>query len=170
MSDLRLLTLLECGLPSWVIFLQSYPGLCHIYRPWMCPLARFLYVLISVITVLIGFYDLYKNVPLIKSAASHVFGPFFDWIETWEMISRIRYLGTMLFLHNFEKAFKWFLSMTRTVQSFLSILTQPFTGPFSEFLEFFLPFWNLCDQAADSLFSMIWDMLIVPYSLGHGVL
>ncbi|CAH9060476.1 unnamed protein product [Cuscuta europaea] len=159
MSDLRLLTLLECGLPSWVIFLQSYPGLCHIYRPWMCPLARFLYVLISVITVLIGFYDLYKNVPLIKSTASHVFGPFFDWIETWEMISRIRYLGTMLFLHNFEKAFKWFLSMTRMVQSFLSILTQPFTGPFSEFLEFFLPFWNLCDQAADSLFSIIWLVL-----------
>ena len=43
-SDLRLLTLLEAGLPSWVIFLQSYPGFCHLYRPWMCPLARTLYV------------------------------------------------------------------------------------------------------------------------------
>lgn len=88
MSDLRLLTLLEAGLPSWVIFLQSYPGFCHLYRPWMCPLARALYVLISVVTVLIGFYDLYKNVPVLKATASRLFGPLFDWIETWEMITR----------------------------------------------------------------------------------
>jgi hypothetical protein len=46
LSDVRLLTLLEYGLPSWVIFLQSYPVFCKIYRPWMCPLARALYVLI----------------------------------------------------------------------------------------------------------------------------
>ncbi|GAU38379.1 hypothetical protein TSUD_147470 [Trifolium subterraneum] len=103
-SDLRLLTLLEAGLPSWVIFLQSYPVLCNLYRPWMCPLARLLYVLMSFVTVLIGFYDLYKNVPVLKATASRICGPFFDWIETWEMVSRVKYLGTMLFLHNFQKA------------------------------------------------------------------
>ncbi|MBA0847766.1 hypothetical protein Goshw_022925, partial [Gossypium schwendimanii] len=102
--DLRLLRLLEAGLPSWVLFLQSYPGFCHIYRPWMCPLARALYVLISVITVVIGFYDLYKNVPVLKATAARLCGPLFDWIETWEMVSRIKYLGTMLFLHNCQKA------------------------------------------------------------------
>ncbi|KAL4326054.1 hypothetical protein GQ457_11G004360 [Hibiscus cannabinus] len=104
MPDLRLLRLLEAGLPSWVIFLQSYPGFCHIYRPWMCPMARALYVLISVITVVIGFYDLYKNVPVLKATAARLCGPLFDWIETWEMVSRIKYLGTMLFLHNCQKA------------------------------------------------------------------
>ncbi|KAK4437388.1 hypothetical protein Salat_0072700 [Sesamum alatum] len=90
MSKLRLLTLLEAGLPPWVIFLQSYPGFCRLYRPWMCPLARALYILISVVTVLIGFYDLYKNVPLLKATASHLCGPLFDWIEEWEMLSRIQ--------------------------------------------------------------------------------
>uniref|UniRef100_A0A5B7AF70 Uncharacterized protein n=1 Tax=Davidia involucrata TaxID=16924 RepID=A0A5B7AF70_DAVIN len=135
MSDLRLLTLLESGLPSWVIFLQSYPGFCHLYRPWMCPLARALYVMISVVTVLIGFYDLYKNVPVLKATASRLCGPLFDWIETWEMISRIKYLGTMLFLHNFEKAVKWFLTITRTTRSFLSVLTEPMAAPLVEFMD-----------------------------------
>ncbi|XP_052627383.1 uncharacterized protein LOC128133908 [Lactuca sativa] len=81
-SDLRLLTLLEAGLPSWVIFSQSYPVFCHSYRPWMCPLARALYVIISIVTVVIGFYDLYKNVPVLKATASRLCGPLFDWIET----------------------------------------------------------------------------------------
>lgn len=128
MSDLRLLTLLEYGLPSWVIFLQSYPIFCQVYRPWMCPLARALYVMISIITVLIGFYDLYKNVPLLKVTASRLFGPFFDWIETWEMISRIKYLGTMLFLHNFEKAVRWLLMVTRATKSLFSFLMMPIAG------------------------------------------
>ncbi|CAH9072752.1 unnamed protein product [Cuscuta epithymum] len=165
MSDLRLLTLLECGLPSWAIFLQSYPGFCRLYRPWMCPLARFLYVIISVITVLIGFYDLYKNVPLLKATASHLFGPLFDWIETWEMISRIKYLGTMLFLHNFQKAVKWFFMMARTVQSFFSIFTRPILEPLLEGLDFFLPFWSMCTELIGGCLSIIWMALESSCSL-----
>ncbi|KAL3849010.1 hypothetical protein ACJIZ3_010892 [Penstemon smallii] len=165
MSDLRLLTLLEAGLPSWVIFLQSYPGFCHLYRPWMCPLARALYVLISVVTVLIGFYDLYKNVPLLKETASHLFGPLFDWIETWEMISRIKYLGTMLFLHNFQKAIKWFPMATRTICSFLSFFVEPMAGPFAEFLDFFLPIWNMCIQLLESIFSVTWMVVESSFTM-----
>ncbi|KAJ4981524.1 hypothetical protein NE237_032361 [Protea cynaroides] len=156
MSNLRLLTLLESGLPSWVIFLQSYPVFCHLYRPWMCPLARALYVLVSIVTVLIGFYDLYKNIPLLKATASRLCGPLIDWIETWEMISRIKYLGTMLFLHNFEKAVKWFLMISRAIRSFLSVLTQPMAGPLIGLLDFLLPIWNICLQVVGSSFSVIW--------------
>ncbi|GAB4825199.1 hypothetical protein Ancab_008074 [Ancistrocladus abbreviatus] len=157
--DLRLLTLVEAGLPSWVIFLQSYPVVCRLYRPWMCPLARALYVLISVVTVLIGFYDLYKNVPLLKATASRLFGPLFNWIETWEMVSRIKYLGTMLFLHNFEKAVQWFLMITRTVKSFFSVLAQPMIGPLSEFFDVLHPFWNMCISVAKSFFSIFWILV-----------
>ncbi|KAL8506801.1 hypothetical protein ACS0TY_017629 [Phlomoides rotata] len=156
MSDLRLLTLLEAGLPSWVIFLQSYPLFCHIYRPWMCPLARVCYVIISIVTVLIGFYDLYKNVPLLKATASSLFGPLFDWIESLEMISRIKYLGTMLFLHNFQKAIKWFLMVTQTMRTFLSFIIDPMSGPVAEFLEFFLPLWSMSIRLAESLLSVSW--------------
>lgn len=165
MSELRLLTLLELGLPSWVIFLQSYPVLCHLYRPWMNPLARALYGLISTVTVLIGFYDLYKNVPVLKATASRLFGPFFDWIETWEMLSRIKYLGTMLFLHNFKKAVKGFLKITHAVKSVLSFITQPISGPFVELFHLLLPLWNVCIQVAEGLCSVIWIVIDCSYSV-----
>ncbi|XP_012486659.1 uncharacterized protein LOC105800214 [Gossypium raimondii] len=158
MPDLRLLHLLEAGLPSWVIFLQSYPGFCHIYRPWMCPLARALYVLISIITVLIGFYDLYKNVPVLKATASRLCGPLFDWIETWEMVSRIKYLGTMLFLHNFQKAVEWFLTATHATRSFFSVLYLPLAEPFMECWGFLLPIWNMFSELVECLFSVIWTV------------
>lgn len=166
MSELRLLTLLEAGLPSWVIFFQSYPVFCHMYRPWMCPLARSLYVAISFVTVVIGFYDLYKNVPVLKATASRLFGPLFDWIETWEMVSRIKYLGTMLFLHNAEKAIMWFLMVTRTFRSLFSVLTQPLVAPFMAIVDVLFPFWNVFIQMGDRLYSFIsilvgtsWNML-----------
>ncbi|XP_039049352.1 uncharacterized protein LOC120190332 isoform X1 [Hibiscus syriacus] len=159
MPDLRLLRLLEAGLPSWVIFLQSYPGFCHIYRPWMCPLARALYVLISIITVLIGFYDLYKNVPVLKATASRLCGPLFHWIETWEMVSRIKYLGTMLFLHNFQKAVEWFLTITSAIRSFFSFLYLPLAEPFMGLWDFLLPIWNMFSELLESLFSAIWIVI-----------
>ncbi|KAK9155524.1 hypothetical protein Sjap_003004 [Stephania japonica] len=159
MSDLRLLTLLEYGLPSWVIFVQSYPVFCHLYRPWMCPLVRALYVLMSLVTVLIGFYDLYKNVPLLKATVSRLFGPLFDWVENWEMISRIKYLGTMLFLHNFEKAVKWFLMVTRAIRSFLSVIAEPMAGPFMEILGFLLPLWNICFEVGESVCTVVWMVI-----------
>ncbi|CAA0816048.1 Unknown protein [Striga hermonthica] len=156
MSKLRLLTLLEAGLPSWVIFLQSYPGFCRLYRPWMCPLARGVYVLISIVTVLIGFYDLYKNVPLLKTAASNLFGPFSDWVEEWEMISRIKYLGTMLFLHNFQKAVKGFLVAARTIVKFVSFFVRPMAEPFFEFVEMFVPVWMMLVRLVGDFFSVVW--------------
>uniref|UniRef100_A0A2P2JJV8 Uncharacterized protein MANES_12G069800 n=1 Tax=Rhizophora mucronata TaxID=61149 RepID=A0A2P2JJV8_RHIMU len=167
MSDLRLLTLLEAGLPSWVIFLQSYPVFCHLYRPWMCPLARALYVLISVVTVLIGFYDLYKNVPVLKAS---LWGPLFDWIESWEMVSRIKYLGTMLFLHNFEKAVKWFLMLTRTMRSFFSVFTQPLVEPVMEILGFVVPVWNMFMEVAESLCSVVWVVISSTFTTVGGLI
>ncbi|KAL1821758.1 hypothetical protein ACET3Z_016627 [Daucus carota] len=155
-SDLRLLTLLESGLPSWVIFFQSYPVFCKFYRPWMCPLVRALYVLISIVTVLIGFYDLYKNVPVLKAMASHFCGPLLDWIDTWEMVSRIKYLGTMLFLQNSQKAIEWLLKTSRTIRSFFRVLTQPVAGPIVVLWELLVPFLDTFAQVAESFCTLIW--------------
>ncbi|KAL4184987.1 hypothetical protein AMTRI_Chr10g228340 [Amborella trichopoda] len=165
MSDVRLLTLLETGLPSWVIFCQSYPVFCQLYRPWMRPLARTFYVMISVITVVIGFYDLYKNVPLVKATAAHLFGPFFDWIETWEMISRIKYLGTMLFLQNFEKAVKWFMVSTHALRSLIAVVTKPMSEPLMVIFEYLLPIWKLCIQTVENFGSAIWIVLESTFNI-----
>ncbi|KAG5076760.1 hypothetical protein AAZX31_20G051200 [Glycine max] len=169
-SDLRLLTLLEAGLPSWVIFLQSYPVLCNLYRPWMCPLARLLYFLISFVTVLIGFYDLYKNVPVLKATASRLCGPLLDWIETWEMVSRVKYLGTMLFLHNFQKAVRWFLAFTHTMRSFFSILVQPLVESLVEIFGFLLPSLKFLFELAESIFSVIWLVVDTSFDIVGNVL
>ncbi|XP_047334206.1 uncharacterized protein LOC124937917 isoform X2 [Impatiens glandulifera] len=165
LCDLRLLTLLESGLPSWVIFFQSYPVFSHLYRPWMCPLARALYVFISVVTVLIGFYDLYKNIPVLKATASRLCGPLFNWIERWEMISRIKYLGTMLFLHNFEKAVKWVVLMSRATKSFISLFTKPMSGPLMEGFELLLPVSNAITDMIDGIFSVTCLIIGSAYNL-----
>jgi hypothetical protein len=136
----------------------------------MCPLARALYVLMSLVTVLIGFYDLYKNVPMLKATASRLFGPFFDWIETWEMISRLKYLGTMLFLHNFQQAFTWSLKIVRSVKSAFSVLTKPIAGPIMEVLEFTLPMWNLCAETVGYLGSVVMVSLETSWSVVFGTM
>ncbi|KAJ4969162.1 hypothetical protein NE237_015863 [Protea cynaroides] len=164
-SDLRLLTLLESGLPSWVIFLQSYPLFCQFYRPWMRPLGRTLYVSISLITVIIGFYDLYKNIPILKETLSHLCGPLFKWVEAWDMITRIRYLGTMLFLQNFEKAVKWFLIMVRTIRVLISLIMKPLMSTLMEIFEFMSPIGSIFVEIAAPFSSAIWSVMESLYSI-----
>ncbi|PKA47424.1 hypothetical protein AXF42_Ash020153 [Apostasia shenzhenica] len=163
MSDLRLLRLLEAGLPSWVIFFQSYPFFCHFYRPWMRHLARTLYILMSLITVIIGFYDLYKNVPLLKATASRICGPLFSWIEEWDMISRIKYIGTMLFLQNFEKGLKWFIIFAQMMRTVISGVARPLTGPLMKVAELFSPLWNAFVDLGKMIFSNLWLVLQFLY-------
>ncbi|XP_024932992.3 uncharacterized protein LOC112492820 isoform X1 [Ziziphus jujuba] len=167
-SDLKLLTLLESGLPTWVIFFQSYPLFCKLYCPWMRPLFRTLYILISLVTVIIGFYDLYKNVPLLKAAASHLCGPLFKWIEAWDVKARLRYLGTMLFLQNFEKAMKWSLVATRSVKLLVSLLTKPFIYPLKEMLDILTPLWNLFSEMGELFYSNVWILVKYFYSVIFG--
>ncbi|XP_072999653.1 uncharacterized protein [Typha latifolia] len=159
MSDIRLLTLLESGLPSWVIFFQSYPLFCHFYRPWMCHFARTLYILISLVTALIGFYDLYKNIPLLKATAARLCGPFFGWIEAWDMVTRIQYLGTMLFLRNLRKTVKLLILVARATMAILIAVSEPLAGPYFEVVEFIFPLWSACVKISELLSSIAWSVI-----------
>jgi hypothetical protein len=58
--DERLLKLYESGLPAWAIYAPLY-GLW--YRPWMRRLTYAMFVMVSVFSLVMGLYDLYKNVP-----------------------------------------------------------------------------------------------------------
>ncbi|KAF3794150.1 hypothetical protein EJ110_NYTH08213 [Nymphaea thermarum] len=161
--NLRLLTLLEFGLPSWVLFFQSYPVFVRIYRPWMKPLVRILYVVASIVTVLIASYDLYKNVPVFRATAVLLFKPLFDWIESWDMISRIKYVATMLFLHHLGKVIERILSTWNSVRPFVSSLTKPFLEPLFEAAEFLLPFWSTFIGTLEDTCSSIWMALEATY-------
>ena len=67
LNDKRLRKLLESGIPSWAIFFQSYPLLFRCYRSWMRRLVRAIHGLILLGSFMIAFYDLYRNVPIIKA-------------------------------------------------------------------------------------------------------
>ncbi|KAL6620833.1 hypothetical protein ACP70R_035972 [Stipagrostis hirtigluma subsp. patula] len=168
MADIRLLTLLESGLPPWVIFFQSYPVLCHLYRPWMRPLARSLYLLASLVTVLIGFYDLYKNVPLLKAAAARICGPLFGWIETWDMVTRIQYLGTILFLRNLRKCLQSLMPLLRAARALLRAVAAPLAGLAGPLLSACGELWELLVEGlapAWRLLVELGEMLWAPFDL-----
>ncbi|RRT59783.1 hypothetical protein B296_00045560 [Ensete ventricosum] len=175
-SDIRLLTLLESGLPSWVIFFQSYPLFCHFYRPWMRLLVKTLHVLVSLVTVIIGFYDLYKNVPLLKATAARLCGPLFDWIEAWDMVTRIQYLGTIFLLQNVQKSINWLLVMARTIKAILTVISKPLFGPLAEITSFITPLWYhhclllpLPIKTATLVYPIIcciWELCILPARCG----
>ena len=59
-EDERLLKLYESGLPAWAIYAPQY-GMW--YRPWMRSITHMLFILVSAFSLVMGFYDLYKNVP-----------------------------------------------------------------------------------------------------------
>lgn len=56
----HLLKLYESGLPAWAVHMPYY-GL--FYRPWMRTVTWLLFLAISMFSLIMGFYDLYKNVP-----------------------------------------------------------------------------------------------------------
>lgn len=154
-ADPGLLKMLESGLPSWVIFMQSYPIFSQLYRPWMRPLVGTIYYIVSIVTVLIGFYDLYKNVPILKATAARLCGPLFEWIEAWEMISRLKYLGTMLILQNFEKAFRWLFMTFRAVRQLTVLLMRPMVEPLMFLGDVVLPIWNMFLEVLLACWSLI---------------
>ncbi|KAI5067264.1 hypothetical protein GOP47_0017792 [Adiantum capillus-veneris] len=169
-ADQTLLKMLESGLPSWVIFLQSYPVFRSLYRPWMRPLAKTLYILVSIVTVIIGFYDLYKNVPVLKATAARICGPFFEWIEAWEMVSRVKYLGTVLFLQNWEKAFRWLLLVFSTIRKLSNLIFQPLLEPLEDLAEIVWPAWNAILDAVWGLVSLLWMTCMSIYEYTNFIL
>jgi hypothetical protein len=61
-----LLKLYEASLPSWTVVLAQY----GYYKPWFRFAVRYIIFLASLITMALGFWDLYKNVPVFKNLIS----------------------------------------------------------------------------------------------------
>ena len=58
----QLLKLYEASLPSWTVVLAQY----GFYKPWFRFAVRYIIFLASLVTMVLGFWDLYKNVPVFK--------------------------------------------------------------------------------------------------------
>ena len=57
-----LLVLYEASLPSWCVVMATY----GYYMPWFRVWMRYFMILVSITAMLMGFYDLYKNVPILR--------------------------------------------------------------------------------------------------------
>jgi len=62
-ANKELLRLYEASLPSWTVVLAQY----GFYKPWFRFAVRYIVFLASLITMALGFWDLYKNVPVFKN-------------------------------------------------------------------------------------------------------
>lgn len=71
------------------------------------------------------------------------------------MISRVRYLGTMLFIQNFEKAMRWSLKIGRILKLLLLLLAKPLMEPLQDLMEFTSPVWLLFCDAGSDFFNMV---------------
>ena len=92
-SRQRLLRLYESGLPPWALLLPSFG---FYYRPYLRGVARALFVLVSVLSMLAGFYDLYKNIPGFGAVLTRALGPFVTFLET-HASTRLAVLASYLF-------------------------------------------------------------------------
>lgn len=81
------------------------------------------------------------------------------------MISRIRYLGTMLFLQNFERAIKWFLKTGHVLKLLFLVLIKPLMEPLQDLMEFASPVWLLLYNGGSYVYDALSSTVISICSL-----
>ncbi|CAJ1445792.1 unnamed protein product, partial [Effrenium voratum] len=107
-----LLTLCEAGIPAWAVFLPKFTGLYHRY---MRHVIAAVVVLISCLSMLLGFYDLYKRIPLVRTLLKQSLGPLSSRLEEL-VVARLSvllawilpYSGILRFLKHFWDFVKQF--------------------------------------------------------------
>lgn len=119
----HLLRMYERGIPSWAVFLPSY-GLP--YRPWMRSLMAFLIFCVSLVTMLLGFYDLYKYIPMLRESLHAVFGSLFETFEQAIIFRLSCLLGYILATSKyFEVLFSYMSLPLNAIYSIIEYSTKP---------------------------------------------
>eukprot|EP00929_Paragymnodinium_shiwhaense_P039716 TRINITY_DN20834_c0_g1_i1.p1 TRINITY_DN20834_c0_g1~~TRINITY_DN20834_c0_g1_i1.p1 ORF type:complete len:1165 (+),score=173.48 TRINITY_DN20834_c0_g1_i1:198-3692(+) len=68
----NLLRLYEAGIPAWAIFLPTYTSF---YRRWMRIVVAALILLVSCVSLFLGFYDLYTRIPAVRDLMRKMMSP-----------------------------------------------------------------------------------------------
>jgi hypothetical protein len=119
----QLLRMYERGIPAWAVFLPSY-GLP--YRPWMRSLMAFLIFCVSLVTMLLGFYDLYKYIPMLRESLHAVFGSLFETFEQAFTFRLSCLLGYMVATSKyFEVTFSYITYPFNAIYYILEVSTKP---------------------------------------------
>ena len=126
-----LLRLYETGLPPWALLL---PRCGFYYRPWLRTLARGLFVLVSVLSMMAGFYDLYKHVPGLDAVFTRFWKPLGDFLER-HAAARLSILASYLFTQSrmFGPVLAQLSSAARLARSWTAAVWAPIIGVFGPY-------------------------------------
>eukprot|EP00798_Chlamydomonas_sp_ICE-L_P014123 gene14123-20079_t len=168
-SDLRLLRLYESGLPPWAVFLPSYG---FWYRPWLRQVTKALFLALSVVSMLFGFYDLYKNIPFVKQVVSATLlrihlpsRQIMDWLEHHTQI-RLSILLTWMFSRSALATAV--MALLRSATAVVAELLAPLAAAAAQPLAVIVKVGGACIRPVRSLVALLagplirstWSMLL----------
>eukprot|EP00933_Yihiella_yeosuensis_P062043 TRINITY_DN64970_c0_g1_i1.p1 TRINITY_DN64970_c0_g1~~TRINITY_DN64970_c0_g1_i1.p1 ORF type:complete len:1132 (-),score=160.24 TRINITY_DN64970_c0_g1_i1:263-3658(-) len=153
----QLLRLCEAGLPAWAIYLPQYTGL---YRRYMRHIMAAVLLLLSCVSMLLGFYDLYKRIPAVRSLLKQMLGPLTSRLEDLVVVRLSVLLGWMLpYSAIFRRSYDGFCVLLQGAR-------QLFGGIFS----FLSSFAALIGSALGPGFSVLVQPVISTVSAGGTLL
>ena len=85
----ELIPLVEDGMPSWSMFLAGYG---FYYRKWMRSTFNTVVWIASVGMMILAFYDLFQNVPMVRRYAKNLLGRWFGWLDSVMSAFRLMFL------------------------------------------------------------------------------
>lgn len=162
----KLLLQYEASLPAWTVVFAQYTGY---YRPWQRKILRIITFIASIITVSIGFYDLYKHFPLFSDwLNSNMFG-LVTWIE--QMIALRMTLLISYIIYFSEPLQQWAGVMfaaaeyTQIERLFFPLIyfCKSVKGIVIILYELILPVNALIMFICSSLFNVVWGVLNLPF-------
>ena len=88
----QLLRHYEHSLPSWSVVMATY----LVYRPSFRKFQYWLMMFLSIATMMIGFFDLYKNIPFFRSFIFYYMDSIWDWLDDHLMFRMTFLLGYII--------------------------------------------------------------------------
>jgi hypothetical protein len=164
-SNNDLLLKYETGLPSWTIVLAQYTSL---YRPWQRKILRLITFFASIITVSIGFYDLYKHLPMFQKFLNAYLKGWVKWLNQTIALK----VGLMI-MYLQEPFTKWFTllfgegdwTLLQLVFFPLIYCIQVITSITTIIYDLLVPILALIYDTFTIGFSLIASILMLPFTL-----
>lgn len=167
-----LLKLYESGLPSWAVFFCHY-GLY--YRPWLRLLTWILFYTFTTVSLVIGFYDLWRTLPGLQALLLRVLGgvwlPPLEWIQTHTRV-RLSLLLTYIFGKSelFAYSIRALGEAARVVRTLAEPLLVAVSPVFNSFVTvakaWFVPLVKVSRGVAGYMHSVVFP----PLQLMHGAI
>jgi hypothetical protein len=162
--DQRLLELSIKSLPTWSVIVNRYSiPIYYSYR-----IRKIVTTLVNIyifVSLIWGFYDLYKHLPFVGVAVRRIFGPMVGWIEPF-FRNRILLLVPLLLNRLFVVVKNIFSTIIPLVRTVFEPLVNLLSGPMTAFLENVLyPLLDPIIWLGYSLFGTIVMILTFIYQL-----